>query len=44
MRIDGLWALKSAGRHFAWPHEVSVTIGELINYSRQENPETVTTD
>jgi len=27
MRIDGLWELKKANRHFAWPGEVSVIIG-----------------
>jgi long-chain acyl-CoA synthetase len=44
MRIDGLWELKTAGRHFAWPGEVSVIIGEPVNYSPQQDPEAVTTD
>jgi len=44
MRIDGLWELKSAGRHFAWPGEVSVIIGEPVSYSLQEDPEAVATD
>ena len=44
MRIDGLWELKKANRHFAWPGEVSVIIGEPITYSPQQNPEAVATD
>ncbi|HEY3026199.1 MAG TPA: AMP-binding protein [Pyrinomonadaceae bacterium] len=44
MRIDGLWALKKANRHFAWPGEVSVIIGEPVSYSPQQDPEVVTTD
>ena len=44
MRIDGLWELKKAGRHFAWPGEVSVIIGEPVTYSPQQGPEAVTTD
>jgi long-chain acyl-CoA synthetase len=44
MRIDGLWELKKANRHFAWPGEVSVTIGEPVIYSPQQDPEAVTTD
>ena len=44
MRIDGLWELKKAGRHFAWPGEVSVIIGEPVTYSPQQDPEAVTTD
>src|SRR6266487_2906321 len=41
MRIDGLWELKRAGRHFAWPGEVSVIIGEPVTYSPQQDPESV---
>ena len=44
MRIDGLWELKKADRHFAWPGEVSVIIGEPVTYSPQQDPEAVTTD
>lgn len=44
MRIDGLWELKKAHRHFAWPGEVSVTIGEPVTYLPQQDPEAVTTD
>ena len=44
MRIDGLWELKKAGRHFAWPGEVSVIIGEPVTYSPEQDPEAVTAD
>jgi long-chain acyl-CoA synthetase len=44
MRIDGLWELKKAGRHFAWPGEVSVIIGEPVTFSPQQEPEAVTTN
>src|SRR5207249_1935531 len=44
MRIDGLWELKKAARHFAWPGEVSVIIGEPVTYSSQQDPEALTAD
>jgi long-chain acyl-CoA synthetase len=44
MRIDGLWELKRANRHFAWPGEVSVIIGEPVTYSPQQDPEAVATN
>ncbi len=44
IRIDGLWELKRAHRHFAWPGEVSVIIGKPVIYSQQQNPEAVATD
>lgn len=44
MRIDGLWELKKAGRHFAWPGEVSVIIGEPITYSTQQVPQAIAAD
>ena len=44
MRIDGLWELKKAGRHFAWPGQVSVTIGEPVTYSTKQEPEAITVD
>ena len=43
MRIDGLWELKRAGRHFAWPGDVFVIIGEPVTYSTQQDPEAVAT-
>jgi long-chain acyl-CoA synthetase len=44
MRIDGLWKLKQANRHFAWPGEVSVIVGEPVRYSNQDAPEQITRD
>ena len=44
MRIKGLWELKVAGRHFAWPGEVSVIIGEPVNYSPQQDPQAIAAD
>ncbi|HEY8185871.1 MAG TPA: AMP-binding protein [Pyrinomonadaceae bacterium] len=44
MRIDGLWELKKAGRHFAWPGQVSVNIGKPVTYSAQQDPEAITAD
>src|SRR5438128_11202159 len=41
MRIDGLWKLKEANRHFAWPGEVSVIIGEPVRYSNQDDPQEI---
>jgi long-chain acyl-CoA synthetase len=41
MRIDGLWELKRANRHFAWPGQVSVIIGKPVTYSPQQDPEAV---
>jgi long-chain acyl-CoA synthetase len=44
IRINGLWELKKAGRHFAWPGEVSVIIGEPVTYSPQLEPDAITAD
>ncbi len=44
MRIDGLWKLKQANRHFAWPREVSVMIGEPVSYSNRDEPEEIARD
>jgi len=44
MRIDGLWKLKQANRHFAWPGEVSVIVGEPVRYSNQDEPEQIAKD
>ena len=44
MRIDGLWELKKADRHFAWPGEVSLIIGEPVTYSPQKDPQAVVAD
>ena len=44
MRIDGLWELKKAGRHFAWPGEVSLIIGEPVRYSTRQDPHAIAAD
>jgi len=44
MRIDGLWNLKQANRHFAWPGEVSLIIGEPVRFSNQDEPEQIARD
>ena len=44
MRIDGLWELKKAGRHFAWPGEVSLIIGEPVRYSTRQDPQAIAAD
>jgi len=44
MRIDGLWKLKQADRHFAWPGQVTVIIGEPVRYSNQGEPEQIARD
>jgi long-chain acyl-CoA synthetase len=44
MRIDGLWKLKQAKRHFARPGEISVTVGHAIRYSNRDKPEQITQD
>jgi hypothetical protein len=44
MRIDGLWELKKSTRHFAWPGEVSLIIGEPVSYSPQQDPQAIAAD
>ena len=44
MRINGLWELKKADRHFAWPGEVSVIIGQPVTYSPQQDPQAIASD
>ncbi len=44
LRIEGLWELKRANRHFARPGEVSLTIGEPLRYSALDKPEEITRD
>ena len=44
MRIDGLWKLKQANRHFAWPGEISVVLGGPVRYSNQDGPERIALD
>jgi len=44
MRIDGLWKLKQAKRHFARPGEVSVIVGESVHYSHGDEAEEIALD
>jgi long-chain acyl-CoA synthetase len=44
VRIDGLWQLKQANRHIAWPGQISVTIGEPVRYSSQDAPDRIASD
>jgi long-chain acyl-CoA synthetase len=44
MRIHGLWRLKQAHRHFAWPREISVEIGEPVHYSSDTDSEQIARD
>ena len=44
MRIEGLWKLKQANRHFAWPGEISVLVGKPVRYSSQDSPEQIVKD
>ncbi|CAN5890109.1 AMP-binding protein [soil metagenome] len=44
LRIEGLWELKRANRHFARSGEVTVTMGEPLRYSARDKPEGITQD
>ena len=44
VRIDGLWRLKQARRHFARPGEISVIVGRPVRYSNQDEPEQIAHD
>jgi long-chain acyl-CoA synthetase len=44
MRIDGLWELKQKNRRLAWPGEVSVRIGEPVQYDHQDRREQIVKD
>ena len=44
IRIDGLWKLKQANRHFAWPGEISLVFGEPVRYSSQDRSESIALD
>lgn len=39
MRIDGLFELKQAGRHFAWPHTIAVRIGQPVGFEPGSDPQ-----
>jgi len=44
MRIHGLWRLKQAHRHFVWPGEIAIEIGEAVRYSSETEPEQIAHD
>ena len=44
LRVDGLWELKQASKHFARKGQISLSIGEPIRYSAQDKPEEITRD
>ncbi len=41
IRIDGLFELKRARRHFAWPGQVRVKIGVPINFAPDTDPQQI---
>ena len=41
MRIDGLFVLKTAGKKFAPPRKITVTIGEPVRFGPDENPQQI---
>jgi long-chain acyl-CoA synthetase len=41
MRIDGLFEVKSAGRKFARPGEITVRIGKPMNFAPGSDPEEI---
>jgi hypothetical protein len=44
MRIDGLWELKQANKHFARAGELSLTVGKPLRYSTRIAPEVIAQD
>ncbi|GAC1687314.1 MAG: AMP-binding protein [Terriglobales bacterium] len=41
MRIDGLFEIKSAGRHFAHPGEIKIKIGRPVRFKSSDAPEEI---
>jgi hypothetical protein len=39
MRIDGLFELKLAGKRFARPHAIRITIGPPVKFEAESDPE-----
>ncbi|HTZ96173.1 MAG TPA: AMP-binding protein [Terriglobales bacterium] len=39
MRIDGLFEIKRAGKKFAWPGQIRVTIGAPVQFSPDSDPQ-----
>jgi long-chain acyl-CoA synthetase len=44
IRIDGLFELKQQGKYFSRPGRVTVTIGEPVTYSPEDDPVQITKD
>jgi long-chain acyl-CoA synthetase len=44
LRIDGLWKLKEANKHFAKAGEIKLIIGQPVQYSTDEAPEEIVHD
>ena len=44
VRLDGLYELKRQRKYFARPGQVSVTIGEPVKYSRDDDPASIARD
>ena len=44
MRIEGLFELKQAGKHFARPWQIKVKIGPPVQFSRESDPEWVASE
>ena len=42
VRLDGLWELKQAGRHWARPGTVKVAIGAPVRFEPEADPEVIT--
>ncbi len=42
IRIDGIYELAQQGRHFANPGDVTINIGELVEYAAQDSEEQIT--
>ena len=39
MRIDGLFEVKQAGKNFARPYQITVRIGEPVQFPPESDPE-----
>ena len=41
MRVDGLFELKQAGKKFAWPHTITVRIGQPVRFEPGSDPQRI---
>jgi long-chain acyl-CoA synthetase len=41
IKIEGLYELRQAGRHFAWPGTVRVVIGPPVRFGPEADPEDI---